>query len=177
MALSPLFLSFNESGDTIMSDNFTGEDQQFLTEEGAQTLREELEDLLNTKRPELAVKLKDAIAMGDLSENADYHDAKEQQAFLEGRIRYLENILRSATIIDGDGAKDVVHLGGEVTIQEEDFEPETYRIVGAAEANPSEGKISNESPLGSALLGKKVKSKVKVKTPDGVIVFKILKIH
>jgi hypothetical protein len=73
MALSPLFLSFNESGDTIMSDNFTGEDQQFLTEEGAQTLREELEDLLNTKRPELAVKLKDAIAMGDLSENADYH--------------------------------------------------------------------------------------------------------
>ena len=159
-----------------MTDNFTGEDQQFLTEEGAQTLREELEELINVKRPELAVKLKEAIAMGDLSENADYHDAKEQQAFLEGRIRYVENILRSATIIDEDIANDVVRVGCEVTIQEEDFEPETYRIVGAAEANPSEGKISNESPLGSALLGKKVKNKVKVKTPDGQIVFKILKI-
>ena len=150
---------------------------QYLTEEGAASLREELEELINVKRPELAIKLKEAIAMGDLSENADYHDAKEQQAFLEGRIRYLETTLRSAKIIDSDNVKnDKVGLGSEVTIQEEDYEPETYRIVGAAEANPSEGKISNESPLGQALIGKKVKSKVKVKTPDGVIVFKILKI-
>ncbi len=85
--------------------------------------------------------------------------------------------MRSATIIDEDVANDLVRVGCEVTIQEEDFDPETYRIVGAAEANPREGKISNESPLGSALLGKKVNSKVKVKTPDGDIIFKILKIH
>ena len=87
IALWLVILDIKDSGDIIMSDNFTGEDQQFLTEEGAQALREELEELVNIKRLELSAKLKDAIAMGDLSENADYHDAKEQQAFLEGRIR------------------------------------------------------------------------------------------
>lgn len=165
-----------------MSDNHTdyaGDEVTYLTAEGAQTLREELDELVNIKRQELAKKLKDAIAMGDLSENADYHDAKEQQAFLEGRIRYLENLLRSATIIDDDEvAQGIVRVGSEVTIQEQDdgAEPETYRIVGAAEANPREGRISNESPLGRALLGKKPRAKVKVETPDGVITFKIIKI-
>lgn len=165
-----------------MSDNHTdyaGDEVTYLTAEGAQTLREELDELVNVKRQELAKKLKDAIAMGDLSENADYHDAKEQQAFLEGRIRYLENLLRSATIIDDDEvAQGIVRVGSEVTIQEQDdgAEPETYRIVGAAEANPREGRISNESPLGRALLGKKPRAKVKVETPDGVITFKIIKI-
>lgn len=163
-----------------MSDNqeFSNEERTYLTEQGAAELRAELDELLNVKRPELAVKLKDAIAMGDLSENADYHDAKEQQAFLEGRIQYLERLLRSAVIIDNeDREKGVVAVGSEVTVQEEDFEPETYRIVGPAEANPREGKISNESPLGRALLGKKARSKVKVKTPDGEVTFKILKIN
>ncbi|MCB9437208.1 MAG: transcription elongation factor GreA [Anaerolineales bacterium] len=165
-----------------MSDNHTdyaGDEVTYLTAEGAQTLREELDELLNIKRPELAKKLKDAIAMGDLSENADYHDAKEQQAFLEGRIRYLETLLRSAKIIDDDDTtQGIVRVGSEVTIQEQDdgAEPETYRIVGAAEANPREGRISNESPLGRALLGKKNRAKVKVETPDGVITFKIIKI-
>ena len=159
-------------------EDFGNGDETFLTEQGAAELRAELDELLTVKRPELAVKLKEAISMGDLSENADYHDAKERQAFLEGRIQYLERLLRSAKIInEEDRAKGVVAMGSEVTIQEEDFDPETYRIVGPAEANPRDGKISNESPLGKALLGKKVKNKVKVKTPDGEITFKILKIN
>ncbi len=164
--------------DNQTTDDFSNEEQQYLTPEGAQSLREELDELLTVKRPELATKLKDAIAMGDLSENADYHDAKEQQAFLEGRIRYLETVLRNAVIIEDDGkSSNVVRLGSEVTVQEEDFDPETYRIVGPAEANPREGRISNESPLGKALMGKKKRSKVKVKTPDGTLVFKVIDIN
>jgi transcription elongation factor GreA len=117
------------------------------------------------------------VSQGDLKENADYHDAKEQQAFLEGRINYLENILRSAVIISNDGTTDVVSLGSAVTIVEEGGdEEETYTIVGAAEANPREGKISNESPIGSTLLGRKKGEKVKVKTPGGETVFKIKRI-
>src|SRR5260370_23343276 len=147
-------------------------DQKYLTEEGANELRAELEDLLTVKRPELAARLKEAISQGDLSENADYHDAKEQQAFLEGRIHYLEELLRSATIIAGDKSKpNMVRVGVEVTVQEEGEGPETYIIVGAAEANPREGKISNESPVGSALMGHKVGDKVKVTTPSGQVTF------
>jgi transcription elongation factor GreA len=152
------------------------DDAQYLTPEGAQELREELEELLNVKRPALAQKLREAIAMGDLSENADYQDAKEQQAFIEGRIKKLQRILRDAQIVDDIASDGIVRVGSEVTIQEEDFDPETYRIVGAAEANPREGKISNESPLGAALIGKKVNQKVKVKTPDGTLVVRIKKI-
>lgn len=154
------------------------EEKQYLTREGAEKLRTELDELVNVKRPELAQRLKDAIAMGDLRENADYHDAKEQQAFLEGRIRYLEGLLRDAEIVDeNELPADVVRVGCEVTIQEEDFEPETYRIVGAAEADPGEGAISNESPLGAALLGKKPGQKVKVETPSGMLEFKIKSIR
>ncbi|MCS6871606.1 MAG: transcription elongation factor GreA [Anaerolineae bacterium] len=150
-------------------------DVKYLTEEGAAELRRELEELKTVKRPELAAKLKEAIAQGDLSENADYQDAKEQQAFLEGRINYLEDLLRNAVIIsDADKkASNVVSLGSEVTVQEEGEQPETFVIVGAAEANPREGKISNESPLGRALLGRKAGEKVSVETPSGVLVFKI----
>jgi transcription elongation factor GreA len=149
-------------------------DQQYLTEEGAANLRRELEDLLTVKRPELAAKLKDAISQGDLSENADYHDAKEQQGFMEGRIQQIENLLHSAVIIADDRKKtSVVAVGSEVTVQEGKEPPETFSIVGAAEANPREGKISNESPLGRALLGHKVGEMVKVAAPAGEIVFKI----
>ncbi|MBL8116288.1 MAG: transcription elongation factor GreA [Anaerolineae bacterium] len=152
-------------------------DQVFLTPDGAEDLKRELDELLNVRRPELARKLKDAVAEGDLKENADYHDAKEQQAFLEGRIQYLENILRSATIISNDGQTDQVRLGSEVTIVEDGSdEEESYFIVGAAEANPREGKISHESPIGSALLGRKKGEKVRAQTPTGEIVFKIKKI-
>lgn len=151
----------------------TDEQKQYLTREGAKKLRAELDELVDFKRPELAVKLTDAIAMGDLKENADYHDAKEKQAFLEGRIRQLETLLRSAVIIEDQGGNGEVHIGSTVTIQEEDFDPETYRIVGAAEANPRDGMISNESPLGAALLGKKKGKKVSINTAEGKLTFKI----
>ena len=152
-------------------------DEVYLTADGAEELRRELDDLLNIKRPELAIKLKEAVAEGDLKENANYHDAKEQQAFIEGRIQYLENILRAAIIISHDGSTDEVRIGSAVTIREEGSdEDETYMIVGAAEANPREGKISQKSPIGSALLGRKKGDKVKVQTPNGSVIFKIKKI-
>lgn len=144
-------------------------EEQYLTPQGAAELRRELDHLITVKRPALARHLKEAISQGDLSENADYHDAKEQQAFLEGRILYLENLLRKAVIIgegDDHGGGSVVQMGSEVTIQS-DGEDETYRIVGAAEADPRNGKISNESPIGSALLGKRVGDRVLVRTPAG----------
>jgi transcription elongation factor GreA len=147
---------------------------QYLTEEGAAELRRELDELLTVKRPELAAKLKEAISQGDLSENADYHDAKEQQAFLEGRILYLDGLLHSAVIIKDNGKKsNVISVGAEVTVQEGDESPETFIIVGAAEADPRAGKISHESPLGRALMGHKVGDKVKVDAPAGELVFKI----
>ena len=153
-------------------------EQVFLTKQGAEELQLELDDLLNVKRPALAQKLKEAVAQGDLSENADYIDAKEQQGFLEGRIRYLENLLRSATIIeDNHKPSGVVRMGSTVTVVQKGEEPETYTIVGAAEANPREGKISNESLLGSALLGRRVKDKVTYEAPGGEITFKITEIR
>jgi transcription elongation factor GreA len=146
----------------------------YLTSEGAEELRRELDELVNVKRVELAKKLKAAVAEGDLKENADYHDAKEQQAFLEGRIQYLENILRSSKIIENTGKTDEVRLGSLVTIVEEGAqEEEVYSIVGAAEANPREGKISHESPIGAALLGHRKGDKVRAQTPGGDMIFKI----
>jgi transcription elongation factor GreA len=150
----------------------------YLTPEGAEEFRQELDKLVNVRRPELALKLKEAVAQGDLKENADYKDAREQQSFVEGRIQYLENVLRSAKIINNNGPTDVVRLGSEVTIREEgQDEDETYMIVGAAEANPREGKISHESPIGAALLGQKRGAKVVVNTPGGTTEFKIRKIQ
>lgn len=152
--------------------------ETYLTAEGAEELRRELEELITVRRPALAEKLTEAVAQGDLKENADYHDAKEKMSFLEGRIKYLENVLRSATVIQSGGASDEVILGCSVTIVEDGTkDEEAYTIVGAAEANPREGKISNESPIGSALLGRKIGEKVKVNTPAGVITFKIKKIN
>ena len=154
-------------------------EEKFLTEEGAADLRKELEELKTVKRPALAAKLKEAISQGDLSENADYHDAKEQQAFLEGRIQYLENLLHTAKVVSDNDSKGnakkntVVRVGVEVVVQEEGEEPETFFIVGGAEADPRQGKISHESPLGNALMGRKVGDKVKVNAPAGQLVFKI----
>jgi len=145
-----------------MSDNET-----YLTSEGAEELRRELEVLQTEKRPELAIRLKEAVAMGDLKENADYHDTREKMGLLDGRIQRIESILRNAIIIENDGPSDEVRLGCTVTIREKGTdEDETYTIVGAAEANPREGKISQKSPIGAALLNRKVGDKVKVKTPD-----------
>jgi transcription elongation factor GreA len=144
-------------------------EERFLTAQGAADLRKELDELINVKRPALAAQLKDAISQGDLSENADYHDAKEQQAFLEGRILYLEDLLHSATIIDEGEIGDLTEVqpGTTVTIQMEGEPPETYQIVGAAEADPRNGKISNESPMGAALLGRRKGDVVQVQTPGG----------
>lgn len=149
----------------------------YLTSEGAADLKRELQELINVRRPELAIMLKEAIADGDLKENANYHDAKEKQALLEGRIHQLENVLRAAIIVESTNSGDIVSIGSEVTIREEGTdEDETYFVVGAAEANPRENKISNQSPIGAALMGRKKGDKVKVETPGGKLAFKIRKI-
>jgi transcription elongation factor GreA len=150
--------------------------QTYLTAEGEQKLQNELAELKGPRREELAQRLRSAIQMGDLSENADYHKAKEDQAFLEGRIQEIEAVLRSAVIIE-KSQSDFVSVGAHVTIQEADFDPETFYVVGAKEADPRNGKISNESPIGSALLNHKVGDVVEADTPGGKIRFKILKIE
>ncbi|MFW5748713.1 MAG: transcription elongation factor GreA [Chloroflexota bacterium] len=149
----------------------------YLTPEGKADLERELDQLRNERMPELAQKLKEAVAQGDLKENADYHDTREQKSFVEGRIQYLESILRSAVLIEAAGASDVVQIGSHVTIREDGMDDdETYMIVGAAEANPREGRISHESPIGKALIGHKKGDKVRVQTPNGSIIFVIRKI-
>jgi transcription elongation factor GreA len=154
-------------------------DDIYLTSEGEARLREELEQLKGPEREVMAQRLRDAIEMGDLSENADYHKAKEDQGFLEGRIQELEYTLQNATIIEeGDGRpRDIVDVGVKVTIQEEGFDPETYRMVGAKEADPRNGKISNVSPIGAALIGKRVGETAEAETPGGTLKFKIIKIE
>jgi transcription elongation factor GreA len=150
----------------------------YLTAEGKNRLKAELEELKGPARNELAKRLRAAIQMGDLSENADYHKAKEDQAFLEGRIQEMEYLLKNATIIeDTDRPKDQVAVGATVTVQEEDQEPETYYLVGAKEADPRNGRISNESPIGRALIGNKVGDVVSIQTPGGELRLKILKIE
>ena len=149
----------------------------YLTTDGAERLRAELEELTGPKRDELAARLRAAIQMGDLSENADYHKAKEDQGFLEGRIQELEYLLSNAVIIEENGSKDVVALGSHVTIKEDDYPEETYHLVGPAEADPTKGMISHESPIGSALMDHKAGDTVEAETPGGVIKLKILKIE
>ncbi len=149
----------------------------YLTKEGEEELRKELKELIEIRRPELAQKLKEAVAQGDLKENADYHDAKEQQGFFEGRIQHIEAILRNAIIITDVGPSDEVRIGSTVVIREDGTdEDEEYKIVGTAEANPKERKISQRSPIGAALIGKKKGKKFKVETPGGVIKFKVIDI-
>jgi transcription elongation factor GreA len=150
--------------------------QTYLTPEGEIKLKAELAELTGPRREELSKRLRSAIQMGDLSENADYHKAKEDQGFLEGRIQEIESILRTAVIIEKKQS-DVVNVGSHVTVQEEDSDPETFYVVGAKEADPRNGKISNESPIGSALLEHKVGDVVEASTPGGKIKFKILKVE
>jgi transcription elongation factor GreA len=151
--------------------------EQFITAEGREQFQRELEELISVRRPELAEKLKEAVSQGDLKENADYHDTKEQQALVEGRITYLESVLRSAQIIDAAVSGGVIALGSSVIIVEEGTTTEeTYTIVGMAEANPREGRISNVSPLGAALIGRKKGEKVTIQAPSGKLTFKIKKV-
>ncbi len=151
-----------------------------LTEEGLKKLEEKLEYLKSVRRLEVADRLKAAIALGDLSENSEYDDAKNEQAFIEGEILTLEKQIRNSEIIKADvsGAnKNVVHLGNTVVIKDMEYdEDETYKIVGSTEADTTEGKISNESPVGAAILGKTVGTVVQVKVPAGVLEYKIMEI-
>ncbi len=152
-------------------------DPTYLTEEGARKLRAELENLKGPRRAELAKRLRSAIQMGDLSENADYHKAKEDQAFLEGRIQEIEYLLRNAVTIDRQADTDTVSLGHHVTIQEANLPPERYHLVGAKEADPRQGRISNESPIGRALVDHRVGDVVEAETPAGSIKLRILEIE
>ncbi|UCC54216.1 MAG: transcription elongation factor GreA [Anaerolineaceae bacterium] len=151
-----------------------GYDIVYLTAEGLQQIEDELEYLTTVRREEISLKLEAAIRQGDLKENADYHDAKDEQGFVEGRIRDLEDSLRRAQLIEDSGPSDVVRVGSTVTVSEEGFdEIETYNIVGAHEADPGNGRISNESPIGRALLGARAGDVVSAETPAGEIRFEI----
>jgi transcription elongation factor GreA len=153
-------------------------EQPYLTADGAEKLRAELQELKGPRRTEIARRLRDAISQGDLSENADYTKAKEDQGFLEGRIQELEYLLANAIIIEDEHIdREKVSVGAIVTVQEEDNDPEQYKLVGAKEADPRQGKISNESPIGSALMGRKVGDWVDAITPGGTVRMKILKIE
>ncbi len=150
----------------------------FLTKEGYQKLADELEYLRTEKRAEVANRLHEAMEGGELIENAEYEAAKNEQAFVEGRIQELEMILASARIIDEKGKMaGVVQVGSTVTISEDGGEPETYTIVGAAEANPREGKISNESPIGKAIINHYAGDVVTVEAPGGTYKVKIIKVE
>ncbi len=148
----------------------------YLTPEGLKKLEEELEHLRNVRRQEVAVRLREAMEDGELIDNAEYEAAKNEQAFVEGRILELDRMLSQAKIIEHKAKTDQVEIGSTVVIKEGNRKPETYTIVGAAEANPKEGLISNESPLGQSLLGKKVEDLVEVRAPDGTLKFRIVKI-
>ena len=152
----------------------------FLTKEGYQKLAEELEFLRTTKRKEVAERLHEAMEGGELIENAEYEAAKNEQAFVEGRIQELEMLLASARVIDEKEKKEkggLIQVGSKVTIREDSASAETYFIVGAAEANPREGKISNESPIGKAILNRRAGEEVSVEAPGGTFKVKIVKVE
>ena len=148
----------------------------YLTPEGEAKLKVELTELRGRQREDPAERRRSAIQMGDLSESADYHKAKEDQAFLEGRIQEIEAILRMAVIVEKKQS-DVVMVGSRVTVQEDGFDPETFSMVGAKEADPRNNKISNESPIGSALMNHKAGELVEAQTPGGKLNIKILKVE
>jgi len=147
-----------------------------MTKEGLGKLKTELDDLISVKREEVALKIKRAREMGGTENNAEYEDAKNEQAFIEGKILMLENTLRNADIIETPVIPGLVELGDKVLIQNQDGKIDQFVIVGSAESNPVEGKISNESPVGRALLGKKVGDKVEVKTPAGKLKLLIIEV-
>ena len=149
-----------------------------MTQAGKEKLEQELEYLKSVKRKEVVERIKIARSFGDLSENSEYDSAKEEQAFVEGRITTIENMIRNAKIIaEGELAGDSVTLGRSVTFVElPDGEEETYTIVGSAEADPFEGKISNDSPIAKSLIGKKVGDEVTVQTPGGEMNVRIVSI-
>jgi len=150
----------------------------YLTREGLKKLQEELEYLKTVKRQEVAERLHAAMDEGDIDENAEYDEAKNEQAFVEGRILTLEAMLKNYVLIEEQAKdNDEVSLGNIVTVVEGDNPTEKYHIVGAAEADPTRGRISNESPLGKALLGRRVGDTVQVSAPAGLLTFRITQIE
>jgi transcription elongation factor GreA len=161
----------------------TGEDPgsvnnkpSYLSREGLQRLRAELEEMTTVRRVEVAQRIHDAKEHGDLTENAEYEDAKNEQAFVEGRIQALETLIKNAILIDEHHSTDHVQIGTTVVVQSDDGKEE-FTIVGTAEAKPTEGRISNESPVGRALLGKRKGEKVKVHVPAGDFTYTIVEIR
>jgi transcription elongation factor GreA len=154
-------------------------EQRYLTTDGAAKIKAELENLKGPERTALAERLRSAIQMGDLSENADYHKAKEDQAFLEGRILELEYLLKNAIIVeDHQGEREEVAIGARIEVLEVDYDEKiVYTLVGAKEADPRNGRISNESPIGSALMGHRVGDTITAQTPGGQVTLKILTIE
>lgn len=155
------------------------EKEVVLTLEGLAKLERELEHLKTVRRREVAERIKQALEYGDISENSEYEDAKNEQSFLEGRIATVEKMLRNAKVIDeGEINTEVVNLGTKVELTDlETKETLIYTIVGSAEANPAESKISNESPVGRALIGQRIGSVISVKAPVGVVKYKVVGIH
>lgn len=150
----------------------------YLTQQGYEKLEQELDYLRTTRRKEIARRLELALAEGPLLENAELEDARNEQAFVEGRILMLERMLADAVIIEEDeGPHEEVEVGTHVTITEGDGPPETYRIVGSAEADPTKGLISDASPLGQALVGRKIGDRVTIEAPDGELEFKVIAIQ
>ncbi|MDA8226616.1 MAG: transcription elongation factor GreA [Desulfitobacterium hafniense] len=153
------------------------EKEVILTLEGLKKLEDELEHIKTVKRREVAERIKQAIEFGDISENSEYDDAKNEQAFIEGRIITLEKMLRNARVIDDNDSKDVVSLGSKILLKDLDYgDEEEYTIVGSAEADPGTNKISNESPVGKAVLGQAKGSTIEVSVPAGVLHYQILDI-
>jgi transcription elongation factor GreA len=150
-------------------------EEQLITKEGYEKLKNELENLLKVKRPEIAKRIEIAKELGDLSENAEYHEAKDSQAFNDGRIMEIQATLKNVKIVDSNGSKNKVSMGSTVEVKF-NGEKREFKIVSFNEAEPSEGLISNESPLGLAFLGKKKGDEVEVNTPKGIIKYKILNI-
>lgn len=164
-------------------DSGSSDDQTLVTKEGLKKLNEELHELKKVRRQEVAKRLKEAISYGDLSENAEYEEAKNEQAFVEGRIIELESKIKNAHIISANQKTStkskIVDLGTTVTVRNksDNSDPETYTIVGSTEANPLDHKISNESPIGKSFLGHKKGDAFEVNTPGGILKYEILKVE
>jgi len=154
------------------------EKEVLLTAEGLAKLERELEHLKTVRRREVAARIKQALEFGDISENSEYDDAKNEQAFVEGRILQIEKMLRNARLIDeSEGPADVVTLGARVRLKDLQYGDEfEYQVVGSAEADPFNNRISNESPVGQAIMGKGAGTVVEVKAPDGVLKYEILEV-
>jgi transcription elongation factor GreA len=159
----------SEDEELLMNDKPT-----YLTAAGKDKLEKELQHLRTVRRPEVAERIHDAKEDGDITENAAYEVAKNEQAFVEGRILTLETLLQRVEIIEEPGEEDTVCLGSKVTVVEKGSRPETFRIVGPPEADPGQGRISDESPLGHSLMGRQAGERVTVSTPDGPREFEIL---